>query len=85
MLCLSSNCDVVLYEMHMSSVDSLFEHCDVIDNFLICGDCNLSDINWYMDLSLPTILSLLLKSQAMPGKSNEPYLKIPFYRKMEST
>jgi hypothetical protein len=30
-----------LYELHMSYVKSLFENCDVNDNFLICGDYNL--------------------------------------------
>jgi hypothetical protein len=37
--------------MQMSSVESLFENCDVTDKFLIFGDYNLPDINWDMDLS----------------------------------
>jgi hypothetical protein len=53
---LPPNCDTVLYEMHMSSVESLFENCDVNDNFLICGDYNLPDINWDMDLSDGTLI-----------------------------
>jgi hypothetical protein len=37
--------------MHKSSVEVLFENCDFNDNILICGDYNLPDINWDMDLS----------------------------------
>jgi hypothetical protein len=37
--------------MHMSSVEFLFENCGINDNFLICGDYNLPDINWDIDLS----------------------------------
>jgi hypothetical protein len=36
---------------YMFSVESLFKNCDVNDNFLLCGDYNLPDINWAMDLS----------------------------------
>jgi hypothetical protein len=50
------NCNAVLYEMHMSCVESLFENCDVNDNFLICGDYNLPAINWDMDLSDGTLI-----------------------------
>jgi hypothetical protein len=42
--------------MHMSFVESLFANCDVNDNFLICGDYNLPDINWDMDLSDGTLI-----------------------------
>jgi hypothetical protein len=40
----------------LSSVKSLFENCDVTDNFLICGVYNSPDINWDMDLSDETLI-----------------------------
>jgi hypothetical protein len=45
--------------MHiMSSVESLFENFDVNDNFLICGNYNLPDIYWDLDLSDGRLLLL---------------------------
>jgi hypothetical protein len=41
----------------MPSVESLFENCDVNENFLICGDYNLPDINWDMDWCDETLFS----------------------------
>jgi hypothetical protein len=48
---LPPDCDVISYERHIRSVDSMYNESDINDKILICGDFNLPGISWNRNLS----------------------------------
>jgi hypothetical protein len=49
---LPPDCDVVCYERHMSSIEFMYNKCEVNDKMFVCGDYNLPNIRWSEENSL---------------------------------